>query len=104
MDDSRWRQIEVLMEEVAELPASQRASFLHTSCKGDPALEQEVWSLLTARKKSEGFLEEPAIAVAARAMNARLGMPSWCVVQSIRNLQAWMRASAMRLKSRFSRL
>src|SRR5580658_1840086 len=71
MENSRWQQIEALLEEVAHLPAAQRASFLHTSCKGDRALEQEVWSLLAARQKSEGFLEEPAIAVAARAMNAR---------------------------------
>jgi serine/threonine protein kinase len=71
MDHSRWQQIEALLEEVACLPAAQRASFLHTSCKDDRALEQEVWSLLAARQKTEGFLGEPAIAVAARAMNAR---------------------------------
>jgi eukaryotic-like serine/threonine-protein kinase len=69
MDDTRWQQIEALLEEVAHLPAAQRASFLHTSCKGDHALEQEVRSLLAARQKSERFLEEPAIAIAARAMN-----------------------------------
>jgi serine/threonine protein kinase/Tol biopolymer transport system component len=70
MDRDRWQRIEALLEEVAGLPASQRASFLRTSCQGDHALEREVWSLLAARQKSEGFLEEPAIAVAARAMNA----------------------------------
>ncbi len=70
MDRDRWQRIETLLEEVAHMPAAQRASFLRTSCKGDHALEQEVWSLLAARQKSEGFLEEPAIALAARAMNA----------------------------------
>src|SRR6202451_1699268 len=69
MDRDRWQRIETLLEEVVRLPAAQRASFLQTSCKGDHALEQEVWSLLAARQKSEGFLEEPAIAVAARATN-----------------------------------
>jgi eukaryotic-like serine/threonine-protein kinase len=69
MDRDRWQRIEALLEEVAHLPAAQRASFLRTSCKGDHALEQEVWSLLAARQKSEGFLEEPAIAVAARAID-----------------------------------
>jgi len=67
VDSNRWQQIEALLEEVAHLPAAQRASFLHNSCHGDHALEEEVWSLLGARQKSEGFLEDPAIAVAARA-------------------------------------
>jgi eukaryotic-like serine/threonine-protein kinase len=69
MDRSRWQQIEALLEEVVRLPAEQRASFLHRRCKGDDVLEQDVWSLLAAQQKSEAFLEEPAIAVAARAMN-----------------------------------
>jgi hypothetical protein len=69
MDRDRWQRIETLLEEIVRLPAAQRASFLRTSCKGDHALEQEIWSLLAARQRSEGFLEEPAIALAARAMN-----------------------------------
>jgi hypothetical protein len=72
VDSNRWQQIEALLEEVAHLPAAQRASFLHNSCHGDHALEEEVWSLLVARQKSEGFLEDPAIAVAARATSTRL--------------------------------
>lgn len=72
MDSNRWQQIEALMEEVAHLPAPQRASFLHNSCHGDHALEEEVWSLLVARQKSERFPEDPAIAVAARATSTRL--------------------------------
>ncbi len=72
MDSNRWEQIEALLEGVARQPAAQRASFLHSSCHGDHALEEEVWSLFVARQKSEGFLEDPAIAVAARAMSARL--------------------------------
>ncbi|MGA3201646.1 MAG: protein kinase [Bryobacteraceae bacterium] len=83
MDDSRWQEIEALLEEVAGLPAAQRASFLHASCKGDPALEQEVWTLLAARQKSEGFLEERAIAVAARAMNARSSEDSIAAGESV---------------------
>ena len=71
MDSNRWEQIEALLEEVAHLPAAQRASFLHNSCHGDHALEEEVWSLLVARQKSESFLEDPAIAVAARATSTR---------------------------------
>ena len=71
MDSDRWQQIEALLEEATRLPGAERASFLHEACKGDDALEQEVWSLLSARQKSEGFLEEPAIAVAARAIHAQ---------------------------------
>ena len=70
MDSNRWQRIEALLEEAARLPAAQRESFLHSSCQGDHALEQEVRSLLVARQKSERFLEKPAIAVAARALSA----------------------------------
>lgn len=70
MDSDRWQQVEALLEEAARLPAPQRQSFLDTSCKGDRALEQEVWSLLAAREKGARFLETPAIAVVARIMSA----------------------------------
>jgi eukaryotic-like serine/threonine-protein kinase len=70
VDRNRWHQIEALIEEAVRLPEAQRAAFITQSCKGDQELEQEVGSLLAARQKSEGFLEGPAIAVAARTMNA----------------------------------
>ena len=69
MDRDRWQRIEALLEEGSRLPAAQHAAFLRTSCKGDARLEQEVQSLLAARQESVSFLEEPAIAVAARAMH-----------------------------------
>src|ERR1039458_9000852 len=70
MDGDRWQLIEALLEEAARLPAAGRPSFLHHASKGDHALEQEVWSLLSARQEGERFLEEPAIAVAARGFHA----------------------------------
>jgi serine/threonine protein kinase/Tol biopolymer transport system component len=70
MDGDRWQLIEALLEEAARLPAAERPSFLHHASKGDHALEQEVWSLLSARQEGERFLEEPAIAVAARGFHA----------------------------------
>ncbi len=70
MDADRWQRIEALLEEASRLPARDRESFLRASCTGDDELRQEVWSLLSARRESENFLEEPAIAMAARAMHA----------------------------------
>jgi len=40
--------------------------FLREACAGDEGLEREARSLLTLEKKAEGFLESPAIEVAAR--------------------------------------
>jgi serine/threonine protein kinase len=70
MDGDRWNRIEALLEEAARLPAAELSSFLHNACEGDVVLEQEVRSLLCARQESERFLEEPAIAVAARGFHA----------------------------------
>jgi Tol biopolymer transport system component len=71
VDSNRWQQIEGLLEEVLRLPESERASFLRTTCKDDDELQEEVWSLVEARHEGKSFLEEPAMAVAARAMNSR---------------------------------
>ena len=64
MDRERWQRIERLLDEAAGLTPDQQESFVHHSCGDDSALEREVLSLLSSQRKSKGFLEEPAIAVA----------------------------------------
>src|ERR1035438_7086389 len=68
MDSERWKQVDSLWQAVLERPPDQRDAFLRQSCVGDQALEREVRSLLTAQQEAEGFLDRPAIEVAARAL------------------------------------
>jgi tetratricopeptide (TPR) repeat protein/predicted Ser/Thr protein kinase len=68
MDSQRWKQIDGLLQSVLERPPEEREAFLRQACSGDQALEREVQSLLSAQQEAEGFLDRPAIEVAARAL------------------------------------
>ena len=64
----RWRRVEELCHAALERDADERASFLTAACGGDEALQREVEALLAHAQTAEGFLSEPAAAVAARAI------------------------------------
>lgn len=64
----RWRQIERLYNSVVELESSQRETFLKEACVGDESLRKEVERLLAHEPQAEGFIESPAVEVAARAL------------------------------------
>jgi tetratricopeptide (TPR) repeat protein len=68
MDPKQWKRIDNLLQSVLERPPEEREAFLHQACGGDPTLEREVRSLLTAQQKAGGFLESPAMEVAAQAL------------------------------------
>ncbi|MGB7555985.1 MAG: hypothetical protein WBM04_16555, partial [Candidatus Korobacteraceae bacterium] len=68
MDRERWKQVDSLLQSVLERPPEEHAAFLRHACSGDPALEREVRSLLTAQREAGEFLDRPAIEVAARAL------------------------------------
>jgi tetratricopeptide (TPR) repeat protein/TolB-like protein len=68
MDPERWKQVDELLQSVLALPSNQRDEFLHRACAGNDEVEQEVRSLVQAHDKVGGFLETPAINIAARAM------------------------------------
>jgi Tol biopolymer transport system component/serine/threonine protein kinase len=68
MKPERWRKIEQLYHAALEREESQRAAYLHEVCAGDNALQREVESLLAQEKRGDGFLESPALQVAARMM------------------------------------
>ena len=70
MDSERWKQVDSLLQSALERPPDERDAFLRQSCVGDQALEHEVRSLLTAQQRAEGFLDRPAIEVAARVLVA----------------------------------
>jgi serine/threonine protein kinase/tetratricopeptide (TPR) repeat protein len=71
MDSKRWKQVDGLLQSVLEHPREQRETFLRQACAGDATLEQEVRSLLAAQQKAGGFLESPALEVAARVLAVR---------------------------------
>jgi len=68
MDSDRWKQVDGLLQSVLERSPEERETFLRQACAGDEALEREVRSLLSAQQEAGGFLDRPAIEVAARAL------------------------------------
>ncbi len=68
MESERWRKVEELYHSAAEMPESRRSAFLREACVGDESLGNEVKSLLAYQNKAEGFIEMPAIEVAARIL------------------------------------
>src|SRR5258706_3548401 len=68
MDAERWKQVDELLQLVLAEPSDRRDEFLRRSCAGDAALEKEVRSLLTSHGNAGGFLEDPAIKIAAKAI------------------------------------
>ena len=70
MEAERWTQIEDLLQSALELAPDSREEFLRLSCREDPTLADEVRSLMTSFRRASGFLETPAVEVAARAIAA----------------------------------
>ena len=68
MDTKRWKQVDSLLQSVLERPPEERDAFLRRTCSTDEALEREVRSLLAAQQEAGGFLESPAMDVAARVL------------------------------------
>jgi hypothetical protein len=60
----RWRQINDLFHQVTELDSARREELLARTAQTDAELAAEVRSLLAAHKPEDGFLEQPAWAVA----------------------------------------
>ena len=66
MKHERWQEVERIYHLTLEKEASERSTFLVQACAGDEALRREVESLLTYEPQSEGFIEAPALELAAR--------------------------------------
>jgi len=72
MEPERWRRIEELYHASLERAEGQRAAFLAEACAGDPALRNEVESLLAQEKSAKDFMEAPALQVAERSSGAHI--------------------------------
>src|SRR5262245_31378418 len=70
MTPERWQQVDRLLDEALELSPLERAAFLDQACAGNPALREDVDAVLEAHGKTGSFLDEPAIAAAAKQMAA----------------------------------
>jgi serine/threonine-protein kinase len=66
MRPERWKHVEDLYHKAAARTAADRSTFLADACGGDEALRQELESLLAQDVPAGSFLDEPALAVAAR--------------------------------------
>ena len=73
MDSERWKQVDNVLQSVLDRAPEERDAFLRHACAGDEALEREVRSLLTSEEQAGGFLQNPAIEVAARGLARRQG-------------------------------
>src|SRR5256714_11090416 len=62
----RWQQIEAIYDGALEMPAAARGAFLQRACADDTELRSEVDSLLSSHDQASGFLDAPALEVAAR--------------------------------------
>jgi serine/threonine protein kinase/Tol biopolymer transport system component len=72
MTSERWQKIEQLYHAALEREEGQRATYLLEACVGDDELRREVESLLAQEKRTDGFLESPALEGTARAMELNL--------------------------------
>ena len=66
MTPDRWARIEPLYHAARARAPSERAAFLATACNGDDDLRRDVESLLNEAVSDEGFLDAPAVELAAR--------------------------------------
>jgi eukaryotic-like serine/threonine-protein kinase len=63
MTPARWRQISLVLYEALQREKHERAAFLTAACAGDPALRQEIDSLLEHEDSASHFLSHPPIEV-----------------------------------------
>jgi Tol biopolymer transport system component len=61
MTPERYQRINELADEVLEIPASGRATYLAGACGGDAGLRRQVELLVEAHESSGAFLEQPAV-------------------------------------------
>ena len=66
MNPERWQQITSIFQVALQRDASSRAAYLNEACAGDDSLRREVEGMLASHDQASGFIEEPALNVAAR--------------------------------------
>jgi predicted ATPase/predicted Ser/Thr protein kinase len=70
MDPDRWHRVEDLFQRALELDESLRLQFVERSCGDDAVLRHEVETLLAQEKKTEHFIDSPALEVVGKLVAA----------------------------------
>jgi len=65
-----WERIETVFHAALELEPAARGAYLAEACAGDEELRREVESLLAYENETAGFIQKPALEVAANALAA----------------------------------
>jgi serine/threonine protein kinase/formylglycine-generating enzyme required for sulfatase activity/pimeloyl-ACP methyl ester carboxylesterase len=68
MKPERWQKIRRICEDALERKAGDREAYLRNACAGDDQLRAEVDSFLFGAVGQDGFIETPAIEMAAKAI------------------------------------
>ena len=66
MTPDRWQQITSIFQAALDRPPGERVAFVDERCAGDEELQREVQDMLSSHEQASGFIEEPAMNVAAR--------------------------------------
>lgn len=69
--NDRFRRVDAIFDKALDLPVDQRDAFIDRACEGDGEVREAVHRLLRAHQRSEGFLESPAVDVAAPLLEER---------------------------------
>ena len=83
MVDRNLSQIESVFHAALDLPLADRSAYVRQACNGNEALLAEVSSLLSSVEKSNGFMDQPALAEAfdllrSASKNALVGKSLGC--------------------------
>src|SRR5215470_5970827 len=76
LNKERWERIENIYHDALQRAPEGRAVFLDQACDGDEEIRREVNSLLEFDGPAKGFIETPAMGIAARALAASRDMPA----------------------------
>jgi eukaryotic-like serine/threonine-protein kinase len=71
VDRNQWQQVDELLQSALQQAPEQREAFVRQACDSDAGLERELRSLLNSYQQAGSFLENPAIEIAARALQLR---------------------------------
>ncbi len=66
MDSDQWKQLDKFLQEALQRRPEERDAFLFEACAGDEELGREARILLNLEQAAEGFLDRPAIEIAAQ--------------------------------------
>ena len=66
MNPERWQQITGIFQAALARDVDERASFLAEACASDDELRREVEAMIASHEQASRFIEEPAMAVAAK--------------------------------------